>query len=333
MPIAVLPTTTFFNGGLDYALTRDQVLRVNFNGSQFVNENIGVGAYDLIERALYSRTAVRPLPPAERADRPPVRAQHAALGHGNDSEARSAVEAPTIIVNDAFTSGGAQRRGGTHTRNYWLNSDLDYVRGIHSMRAGIEVQHGRFDTDSTATTSAPTSSRASTPSRRGTPRSYTRRIGDPNIELHERAGRRLHPGRHQGPEELTVTGGVRYEAQTHVPTTAELRAARRRHLGAVQERQDDAARQLGHLLRLAVDRHLRADAAGRRLPPARAEHHQSVVPDPGDWSARRRRPTATCSPTDRDMAYRSGSAPASRRRSRAGSAPTCSTATAIATRC
>ena len=31
---------------------------------------------------------------------------------GNDSEARSAVELPTIQVLDNFTSGGAQRRGG-----------------------------------------------------------------------------------------------------------------------------------------------------------------------------------------------------------------------------
>ena len=67
----------FFNGGVDYALTRDQVLRVNFQGSKFNRGNVGIGSYDLPERALHRRRQpVRAVPPAERAHRPPVRAQY-----------------------------------------------------------------------------------------------------------------------------------------------------------------------------------------------------------------------------------------------------------------
>ena len=29
----------FYSGGVDYALSRDQVLRLNFNGSRFIREN------------------------------------------------------------------------------------------------------------------------------------------------------------------------------------------------------------------------------------------------------------------------------------------------------
>src|SRR5918994_6185167 len=129
----------FVSGGLDYALTRDQVLRLNFNGSRFIRENTGIGNYDSIERAYTAKDSNFGL----------FLQQNGPLGRrfvlntrlpvfGNDSTMRSAVEAPTIVVNEAFTICGAQRRGGTHTRNYYYNSDLDYVRGIHSMRTGIE---------------------------------------------------------------------------------------------------------------------------------------------------------------------------------------------------
>ena len=133
----------FFNGGLDYALTKDQVLRVNFNGSRFSRNNEGVGDYELIERAYSSENSSFGIYLQQNGPigRRFVLNTRLAI-YGNDSTASSAVEAPTIIVNDAFTNGGAQRRGGTHSRNYWMNSDLDYVRGIHSMRTGLEIQYG-----------------------------------------------------------------------------------------------------------------------------------------------------------------------------------------------
>ena len=57
------------------------------------------------------------------------------------------------------------------------------------------------------TTSAPTRSRASTRSRPGTPRSYTRRIGDPNIDYKNVQARRLRPGRHPRPQEPDAQPG------------------------------------------------------------------------------------------------------------------------------
>ena len=59
----------------------------------------------------------------------------------------STVEAPTFIVPDDVNRGGAQRRGRTDTKTVYLSSDLDYVRGRHSLRSGIEMQHWRFDSD------------------------------------------------------------------------------------------------------------------------------------------------------------------------------------------
>ena len=217
-PIRSPQDNAFFSGGLDYALTRDQVLRVNFNGSKFVRENTGVGNFDLVERAYSS----------EDRNFGVFIQQNGPIGRrfvlntrlsifGNDSTMRSAVEAATIVVNEAFSTGGAQRRGGTHTRNYWVNSDLDYVRGIHSVRTGIEVQYGRSRTDSDSNYLGTYffEDLAAFEARR--PRSFTRRIGDPRVAYTNIQGAVYIQDDVKVRKGLTLTGGVRYELQTHVP--------------------------------------------------------------------------------------------------------------------
>ena len=207
----------FVSGGLDYALTRDQVLRLNFNGSRFSNENTLQSNFDSIERAYSSEDSRFGL----------FLQQNGPLGRrfvlntrlsifGNDSTTTSAVEAPTVIVNDAFAIGGAQRKGGTHTRNYWLNSDLDYVRGIHSMRTGVEVQYARSETDSDSNYLGTYvfEDLAAYEARR--PRSFTRRTGDPNISYTNVQGGVYIQDDIKVRKGLTVTGGVRYEFQSLV---------------------------------------------------------------------------------------------------------------------
>ena len=218
VPLRSPADNAFYSGGIDYALTRDQVLRLNFNGSRFTRHNSGVGSYDLIERAFSAEDSSFGL----------YLQQNGPLGRrfvlntrlsitGNDSVMRSAIEAPTIVVNDAFTSGGAQRRGGTHTRNYWLNSDLDYVRGIHSVRTGIEIQFGRFNTDADSNYLGTYVFESLEAFEAARPRSYSRRLGDPHVEYSNLQGGIYVQDDIKIRKGLTLTGGVRYEMQTHVP--------------------------------------------------------------------------------------------------------------------
>ena len=176
------------------------------------------------------------------------------------------------------------------------------MRGIHSMRAGLQLDGGTLPLERLdRTTSAPTPSRAS-----GVPRRHAAELHPPHRRsehrLQQRPGRRLRAGRHPGPQEPHAQPGRALRSADAPVGRQQLRAAVRRHLVARQERQDDAARQRRDLLRLAVDRHLRADAARRRLPPARAEHHQSAVPESGERGRHHvGRPTATCSSDDLQM--------------------------------
>ena len=137
-----------------------------------------------------------------------------------DFGSTSAVEAPTIIVQDAFTSGGAQQAGRVHGKNLTFASDVDYVRGIHSWRGGVQMYGDwyRANLNNNYLGTYVFSSLAAYEA--GTPLLYTRSVGDPLLNFfHARTGAyfqddiRVKKG-------LTLSPGVRYSYQTRVPDRA-----------------------------------------------------------------------------------------------------------------
>jgi hypothetical protein len=213
----------FVNGQVDYALTLDQTLRFGYNLSRFTNGNLGVGGYDEAERAYSNENSVHNL-----------RGQHyGPIGRRgflrsrvqliwSDSDSRSATEAPTFRVNDAFTSGGAQVSGGQHARTLNLGADLDYVRGLHSLRAGVALDGSWYRSDSSSNylgTYTFDSLEAFIEQR---PSNYTRRLGDPNISYRNVQGGLYLQDDIRVRRTLTLSPGLRYEVQTHVHDYANL---------------------------------------------------------------------------------------------------------------
>jgi len=205
------------NANLDHALTPDQTLRVGFNRSTTATENQGIGDYDLPERAYGTDTTSYAL-----------RAQHIGpLGrrfftstrvqvNWSDSATFSALEAPTIRVLDAFTSGGQQRAGGTRSRTVSLASDLDYVRGIHSWRTGIDLDGTWYHSDATSNYLGTYTFESLAAFEANQPRSYTRRLGDPTLDYVNLEGGLYIQDDVRLRRNLTVSPGLRYELQTHV---------------------------------------------------------------------------------------------------------------------
>jgi carboxypeptidase family protein len=212
------PRDNFFMfGNFDYALTKDQTLRVSYNHNDFQQRNLGIGAFDLPEHGYSSEDHNRTLRIQEAG---PVGRRffintRLEFSKG-DSNSKSVLEAPTIRVNDAFTSGGAQMAGGRHTRTFNLASDLDYVRSIHSIRMGVVLNGGSYRSDDTSNYLGTYTFESLDAFEAGVPRSYTRRIGDPNIHYwnlqasgYVQDDIRIRKG-------LTISPGLRYEAQTHL---------------------------------------------------------------------------------------------------------------------
>jgi Carboxypeptidase regulatory-like domain/TonB dependent receptor len=208
---------TFIFGLFDYAVTRDQTLRMNFFREQSASKNIGIGDRNLLERG-YSTDdnnntlRIQEAGPLGRRFFINSRASI----NWSRSSAASLFEAPTIQVIDAFTSGGQQRQGGVRSTSINLQSDLDYVRGIHSVRAGLQVDGGSYRSNDSSNYKGTYTFESLDAFQAGTPRSYTIRTGDPNIAYKNvQAGLYLQDDIRIR-KNLTVSPGVRYEAQTHL---------------------------------------------------------------------------------------------------------------------
>ena len=202
---------------LDYAVTKDQTLRLNYTENDFRQRNQGVGGYDQPERAYNSEDhthtiRVQEVGPLGRRAFTNTRLE---FGWG-DSSSKSVLDTVTIRVNDAFTGGGAQLSGGRRQRTFNLASDLDYVRSIHSVRAGVVLAGGSYRSNDSFNYLGTYTFESLAAYQLGLPRSFTRRIGDPNIEyfnlqaaVYVQDDIRVRKG-------LTLTPGLRYEAQTHL---------------------------------------------------------------------------------------------------------------------
>jgi hypothetical protein len=208
---------TNVSGQFDYAITRDQTLRFGFNRFSFTNKNTGVGLYDFAERA-YTTTEdqnmlrIQEAGPVGRRFFTNTRAQIIWA----DSNNRSALEQQTIRINDASTRGGAQMKGGRHTRTVNLMSDLDYVRGMHSVRGGMQLEGGSYRSDEASNYLGTYTFENLDAFNAGRPRSFTRRIGDPNISYWNLQAGFYVQDDIRVRKSLTLSPGVRYEAQTHL---------------------------------------------------------------------------------------------------------------------
>jgi hypothetical protein len=204
-------------GDFTYAVTKDQTLRVYYSQNNNDNTNNGVGGFDLLERAFSSKNTFRS-----------IRGQEAGpLGrrfvtntkfsvNWQDSETTSFSDAPTIRVIDNFTMGGAQRKGGRNTRDFMVQSDLDYVRGMHTMRLGVLTQGGHYRSDDSSNYNGTYTFDSMASYLANKPRTFTRRIGDPLIEYSNvQAGIYLQDDIRVR-KNLSFSPGVRYEVQTHL---------------------------------------------------------------------------------------------------------------------
>jgi hypothetical protein len=202
---------------MTYALTKDQTLRVYYSQNNNDDHDLGVGGYSGIERGYTQQSRFYS-----------VRGQEAGpLGrrfvtntkfsiNWSDSVASGASDALAVVVNDAFTTGGAQRRGGRYTKEFLLQSDLDYVRGMHTVRTGIVTQGGNYRTDDASNYTGTYVFDSLDSYLANKPRSFTQRVGDPLIDYFNiQAGWYIQDDIRVR-KNLSLSPGIRYEVQAHL---------------------------------------------------------------------------------------------------------------------
>ncbi len=211
------PRDTFtLTSRVDYAFNKDHAMRASFDRSSSNARMLGVGAFDLPDRAYQASSTTSMLRVSEngplgRRFFTESRLQIRWL----DSSSQSAVELPAIRVMDAFTSGGAQRRGGQKEVDLELASDLDYVRGAHSWRTGILIEGSRYRSDDVSNYLGTFTFASLADYAAGRPINYTRRTGDPNLGYSSLQAAVYLQDDFRISRSVLLSGGVRSGIQSH----------------------------------------------------------------------------------------------------------------------
>lgn len=205
------------SGLVDHSLTSSQTLRFGVTVNNNLRENIGVGGYNLPERG-YSQEerslSIRAQQTGSLGAKAFINAR--VSWNGAHLDMHSVTEAPTIVVLDAFTSGGAQNEQFVDLDRINLASDVDYVTGIHSWRAGIQLEANWFSATSRFNYLGTYTFANLQALDAGTPLLYTRSLGNPvntynNIQaaLYVQNDIRVRQG-------FTISPGLRYTMQSRV---------------------------------------------------------------------------------------------------------------------
>ncbi len=201
----------------DYAINKDHAARASLDLSRSKAGTLGVGGYDLMDRAFDSTSSMNVLRLSENGPLGKRFFTESRLQlRWLDSSSSSSIESPTFRVVDAFTSGGAQRRGGQRQWDLELASDLDYVRGAHSFRTGIQIEGSRFRSDDLSNYLGTYTFASLAEFEAGRPLNYTRRIGDPNIGYSTLQVGAYVQDDFRVARSVLLSAGIRYGLQLHV---------------------------------------------------------------------------------------------------------------------
>ncbi len=193
-------------------------LRIEYGRSRDVRRNLGVGDFDLPERAFDTAVITDTL-----------RVHHnRALGRRLSSDLRAELsrsrssqharsERPTVRVLDAFTAGGAGQAGWRDAWTFVLAPNVDFALGRrHSGRFGALVEAGWWDSALQTHANGTFIFSSLDEFLAGRPRTYSRRVGDPQVQYSGlQAGWYIQDDIRLR-RTLSVSLGLRQELQTHV---------------------------------------------------------------------------------------------------------------------
>lgn len=204
-----------FGVRFDQALGASHTIRASVRGVELEQDGLGVGGYELPDRAYRSTLRETTLRVSENG----------AIGRRlffdsrfeaqwRSSRVESASERPTLRVLDAFTTGGAGRAGTRKAFDVEGAIDVDYVRGAHSMRAGVLVEGSRSSSDERTNYLGTFTFSSVADYVAGKPSLFTRRTGDPLIRYTTLQIGAYVQDDYRLARSLLLSYGVRYEGQS-----------------------------------------------------------------------------------------------------------------------
>lgn len=203
---------------VEHVLTKTHTARFQFQRNAGLQNNLGVGDFDLPARG-YSQDQTEYI--ARVADSGvfgkkffnEVRLQARWLG----TAARSNSFGRTILVPGAFNDGSAQRFGGRRQLDFELADNVDYALEKHGLRFGAQLEAGGYRSNDSNNAFGTFQFADLEAFELGLPTQYTQRIGDPTVKYRQYQFGWYVQDDYRLRKNLTISYGVRHELQNHVP--------------------------------------------------------------------------------------------------------------------
>jgi hypothetical protein len=202
---------------VEHVLTKTHTARLQFQRNAGLQNNLGVGDFDLLARG-YSQEQTEYL--ARVADSGvfgkkffnEVRFQARWL----TTEARSVSLGQTILVPGAFNDGSAQRRGGRRQLDLELADNVDYALEKHGVRFGLQLEAGGYRSNDSTNAFGTFQFADLAAFEAGLPTQYTQRIGDPTVKYRQYQFGWYVQDDYRLAKNFTISYGARHELQNHV---------------------------------------------------------------------------------------------------------------------
>ena len=217
--LAQTPTDAMnFSARVEHLTGTTSQLQAEYSRRQNNRSNIGVGDFDLPERAFTTDNST---------DTFRLRSTNV-IGKKVFSEFRFSVidstlsttslsTLPTIRVNEAFNAGGAGQTGDRHAREIEVAQNFDFSIGRkHSMRAGLLFESGWWDSNQRSNAFGTYTFTSLAAYQAGQPATYSIRTGDPVVDYTQTKAGWFLQDDFRPAKSLQVSLGVRQEIQTQV---------------------------------------------------------------------------------------------------------------------
>ena len=202
---------------VEHVLTKTHTARLQFQRNAGLQNNLGVGDFDLPARG-YSQEQTEYI--ARVADSGvfgkkffnEVRFQARWL----TTEARSVSAGRTTLVPGAFNDGSAQRRGGRRQLDLELADNVDYALEKHGVRFGLQLEAGGYRSNDSTNAFGTFQFSDLAAFEAGLPTQYTQRIGDPTVKYRQYQFGWYVQDDYRLAKNFTISYGARHELQNHV---------------------------------------------------------------------------------------------------------------------
>lgn len=235
--VAALPTGVFNSLALrpsrqldasarvEHALTESHSLRVEFQRNATTQRNMGVGEYDLPERAYSTNQTERLFRLSDSGlltksivneFRFQSRWQH------NEAAPSFISSDPTVTVLNAFTRGITAMERDRRSRQVELVDNLDFVVGRHAMKAGIQIESAAYRSRERINYNGTFIFSSLDAFRAGQPTTYSQRSGQPEVRLSQQQLGIYFQDEWRVRRNVALSAGLRYEAQSNASDRTNL---------------------------------------------------------------------------------------------------------------